>query len=315
MDSAPLRKKARQEYEKVLRGIDRAKVDLERFREKDRPLYDRWLNSHFGASLTRNRELQSRLFAAQGLVQEVQQEAFFGGHRSMHQAYRRVMHRREHPEEVEEEQREAEEAEAKFRKDFEEVFGFSEEEIFERLGGFRGGPGLGAVEDFPGGKEPPEDARLKDLYRALARRLHPDMAEKRSAKELEWWHQTQAAYEAGDVEQLQLILTLAEIEEKGSSQASVGILQRITAQFKAGLNALRRELRQCRRDAAWGFSVLSDFEEVGRRTQAWLDEERDRLTMQLAAFELEIADWRARAESAARKARRQPRRAEPSPWF
>jgi hypothetical protein len=39
--------------------------------------------------------------------------------------------------------------------------------------------------------------RLKELYRAVVRRLHPDSQREMTAQKTEWWHQAQAAYEAG----------------------------------------------------------------------------------------------------------------------
>ena len=60
-------------------------------------------------------------------------------------------------------------------------------------------------------------ARLKELYRAVVRRLHPDRQREMTVQKTEWWHQAQAAYEAGDVEQLEVILTLCEIGESGTT--------------------------------------------------------------------------------------------------
>jgi hypothetical protein len=48
------------------------------------------------------------------------------------------------------------------------------------------------------------------------RRLHPDTQREMTAQKSEWWHQAQAAYEAGDLEQLEVILTLCEIGDSAS---------------------------------------------------------------------------------------------------
>jgi hypothetical protein len=321
IDSAPIRKKARQEYERVQRDLERAKGELERFRTEDQPKYAKWLNSHFGALLTETRELHEKLYAAQGLVSEVHHEFYLGGHRSIYSAYTAVIHRREHPEEFEKQLKEDEEEDAQFRAEFEEVFGKSEEEFFKKFGfdpeGF-------APETAPPREDPsrkPTFARLKDLYRSLARRLHPDAGGRRTQKEIDWWHQTQAAYQAGDIEQLELILTLADIEEKGATEASVSILQQIINQFKQGLKELKRELKEYRRDAAWNFSKLEDDGPIRQRTRELLEAEKLRLAILLQGFQAQIEAWKRLGQSPPARRRRAPQpRASPknyrsNPWF
>src|SRR4029079_11587805 len=122
------------------------------------------------------------------LVEEVHQEFFSGNYRSINKAYKEVMHRREHPEEFEEEARQMEEGEEEYRKDFEEVFGKTEEEFWQKLNG--------ESDEFsppPRKSERKQSSHLKDLYRKLVRLLHPDKGSKRSKKEIEWWHQVQEA--------------------------------------------------------------------------------------------------------------------------
>jgi hypothetical protein len=95
--------------------------------------------------------------------------------------------------------------------------------------------------------------RLKELYRKLARRLHPDVHREMTAQKTEWWHQAQAAYEAGDVEQLEVLLTLSEIGESGTTaHTSVSMLQRITARIKSSLREIKRQLAWRNRRQAVG---------------------------------------------------------------
>ena len=83
--------------------------------------------------------------------------------------------------------------------------------------------------------------RLKELYRAVVRRLHPDSQQEMTAQKTEWWHQAQAAYEAGDAEQLEVILTLCQIGDSGTTaHTSASLLQRITAQLKSSLREIKR---------------------------------------------------------------------------
>src|ERR1019366_1675929 len=101
--------------------------------------------------------------------------------------------------------------------------------------------------------------RLKELYRAVVRRLHPDSQREMMAQKTEWWHQAQAAFEAGDAEQLEVILTLCEIGESGTTaHTSASLLQRITAQLKSSLREIKRQITQRRCEPAWNFSGRTD---------------------------------------------------------
>jgi hypothetical protein len=322
IDSSPVRKKARREYEKVQRDIEKAKAELERFRTEDQPQYAKWLNSHFGALITETRELHEKLYAAQQLVSEVHHEFYLGEHRSIHSAYLAVIRRREHPEEFEKEMKEADEEDDQFRREFENMFGKSEEEFFAKFGF---GPDRGPDPFFPretkSSKPKPTLARLKDLYRSLARRLHPDSGGPRSPQEIEWWHQTQAAYQSGDIEQLELILTLAEMQHNGAKEASVSILQQITDQFKQGLRELKRELKQYRHDAAWNFSKLIDHAPILHQTRESLEAEKMTLAMQLHKFQAQIDAWKLLGETLPGRRRRpgqtraKSRSYHQNPWF
>ena len=139
--------------------------------------------------------------------------------------------------------------------------------------------------------------RLKELYRAVVRRLHPDSQREMTAQKTEWWHQAQAAYEAGDAEQLEVILTLCEIGESGTTaHTSASLLQRITAQLKSSLREIKRQITHRRREPAWNFSGRTDH-------AAMADQVRRELTGELMAMRRRwldtqelIANWKAAAE-------------------
>ena len=113
----------------------------------------------------------------------------------------------------------------------------------------------------------------------------------------EWWHQAQAAYEAGDAEQLEVILTLCEIGASGTTaHTSASLLQRITARLKSSLREIKRQTTQHRREPAWNFSGRTDHE-------AMADQMRRELTGELMALRRRglvtqelIAKWKAAAE-------------------
>jgi hypothetical protein len=308
IDSAPIRRKARQDYEKVLRDLDDAKLELERFQSEDRPKYQQWLSARFGARLTELRELEHRLMELEGLVNEVQQEFFFGDYTSIYHAFERVKRRRaqsvDEEFEAEDNQERSEswdpldELDDAFRKVVEEMFEQQEAAAGEARENKRRSPSR------------PESAarqnrrlRIKDLYRALVRRLHPDHAANLTPTHIDWWHQTQHAYENDNLEQLELILTLTEIETGGAKHATISILKRITLQFRQTLRSLKADLKKFRQDPAWNFSLLKDHDGLFERTSEQMEREKTRVLWMTEKYEKQILGW----EQSSRRPRKRVR--------
>ena len=304
IDGAPARKRARREYEKVLRDLELARAEAERFENEDKPKFAKWLSGNFGAVLTELRELQEKLYHVQELVNEVQQEFYYGNYRSISGAYQKVMHRMEHPEELERELKKEEEEEAEFRRRFEDIFGEAEKARAQSQESGEAEPEAPSKKPHRAGGV----SRLKNIYRRLVRRLHPDKGAQRSRKEVEWWHQTQAAYHARDAEQLELILTLVEIQDKGATDASVSVLAQLTNEFKKSLRGLKRQIAGYRKERAWNFSAVTSLEPLFALTRSELEMERARTRQLLQKYEGQISTWKtATARPHARKTAAQRR--------
>jgi hypothetical protein len=137
-----------------------------------------------------------------------------------------------------------------------------------------------------------------------------------TAQKTEWWHQAQAAYEAGDAEQLEVILTLCEIGESGTTaHTSASLLQRITAQLKSSLREIKRQITQRRREPAWNFSNRTDH-------AAMADQVRRELTGEMMAMRRRWMDaqelitrWKAAAEKLKPSRRRKAPPPEPEFQF
>jgi len=324
-DGAGIRKKIKKDYEKALRDLDNSRQQLDRFHQTDLPQFTRWLNSHFGALLTELRELGQKIAADEQLVFLVEGEVMFGGG-TYAKAYRRVMEARENPEPPPrpaggdgEPNRDRETSGSQpgvggagdddevFDEIFEELFGgFGPDDSFHSHHGPRGEPD----------RRPPAPAhtaaRIKELYRALVRRLHPDGQREMTAQKTEWWHQAQAAYEAGDAEQLEVILTLCEIGESGTTaNTSASLLQRITAQLKSSLREIKRQLTERRRDPAWNFSRRADHEVMAIQMRRALTLDLQGLREHWRELQELIAGWKRAAEQV-RPRRRRPRQPQPS---
>jgi hypothetical protein len=292
IDGAPIRAKAKKDYEKALRELERSRQQINQFESTDRPKFHQWLSREFGALMTELRETHQALEAKRSLLFEVQTEAYRSGS-SFGKAYERVMWRREHPE-PEPDPSETSSRQSKKSKSgrsegniFEEIFGDildAFEEAFEEADSF--GPASN------GNSTPPQSSGCKELYRALARRLHPDARGELTNQQTEWWHQVQAAYQAGDVEQLRTILTLCEIDEHGiTSKTSVSLLQRSTQQLKLSLRALKRQLSEFRREPAWGFGRLNNLALLRVRMERMLKDELSEVKQMLAEASEQFNAW------------------------
>ena len=301
VDGTGIRKKIKKAYEKALRDLDNSRRQLDKFHQTDLPQFTRWLNTHFGALLTEIRELSQKMAVDEELVFCVHNEVMFGGS-SYARAYERVIELRENPEPLPPPPADDGEWDEEWDP-FDERpepgnFDNGEDplqELFNQLFG-QFAPGERPREKRAA-SSPHSASRLKELYRSLVRRLHPDTQREMTAQKSEWWHQAQAAYEAGDLEQLEVILTLCEIGDRGTTaHTSVSLLQRITAKLKSSLREIKRQIVRHRNDPAWKFSQRSDHDlmavQLRRKLMADLQgmRERWRQTQEM------IARWKAAAE-------------------
>jgi hypothetical protein len=145
-------------------------------------------------------------------------------------------------------------------------------------------------------------ARIVDLYRALARRLHPDSPRALRTVEPErlgaLWTDVQEAYESGGLERLLAIA--AWIEKLGDHDAdappgadAVGAGSRPLPSFgerfdrlrvlRRSYRALERELAALREDPAWEFEEQHRDapRELARQTRAGIEDDVDRIRRDL----------------------------------
>ena len=320
IDGLPIREKARKEYEKVLRDLDRARQELERFEKHDKPGFSQWCSRHFGALITELRETGQQLQTKRELLFEIESEALLSNS-SYARAYERVLWQREHPDPEPDPQPEPE------AKSVRENGGARDgEDPFAEFAGFFSDLGEEFDQEFDGlppkgrpsgdsGEKQNGVARVKELYRAVVRRLHPDTQQDLTAQKLEWWHQAQAAYQGGDAEQLQVILTLCEIDDHGTTaKTSVSLLMLIIRQFKSSLRALKKQVSQCQRDPAWNFNNLHDRSSLSGRMERSLREDLFEMKRALGAINGQLESWARQAKTARRHPRRRGYRS-PQPEF
>src|SRR5437660_2093689 len=89
-------------------------------------------------------------------------------------------------------------------------------------------------------EEPPEpgtiDPRVKEIYRRLVRRLHPDLRADGDATVSSLWHEVQEAYAAGDVARMELLLALSDLSNALGASTTL-------SQMRSTLSELTRSVR------------------------------------------------------------------------
>jgi hypothetical protein len=167
-----------------------------------------------------------------------------------------------------------------------------------------------ARSDAPQANEPKPAAptsRLKELYRILVRRLHPDTRADSDAQVSAIWHEVQEAYSHGNVERLEMLLAFTDMQaESTGTHTTLAQMRAVLTELRRSLNALLRTLSSAKREMAWNFAQNADrarLEEKLRRQMARDVEARKAQLQELDAF---IASWSA-SKRQRRGGRRNPR--------
>jgi hypothetical protein len=161
---------------------------------------------------------------------------------------------------------------------------------------------------FPSSPSPkdPQDVRRKQLYRELARKLHPDLNTGLSARERELWHEVQDAYDARDLEQLEMLASM--IQGAGAGGFTwIKSLSKLKAHFvelQRKLRASDKALREARKSPAWNFDEAKA--KPARTTEVSLQIDWE-LTDAICSLEEEVARFEHRVKKWKRTGRSQRR--------
>lgn len=153
--------------------------------------------------------------------------------------------------------------------------------------------------------------KVRDLYRKLCVRLHPDTGGKFNAETEKLWHQLQHAYEHQDLDGLEAIQAGLEIRlDPLGKHVSCSQLAAVMADLKQGVNSIRAMMRHARQDAAWGFAAWSaaDRQRAERQIAAQFTQDQSLLTGELQYIEGIIRRW---GKPAPNKRPKQPAAAAP----
>jgi hypothetical protein len=329
LDQGPLRRKAVSECGREMARVEKLRVEWKRFEHEDKPAFERWMAATFGATLSELREQESQLRVKEALIFEVEEEMFFRGTRSHRAAYAAVMRRRTNPPPPMREGAGNPPPDADDADDFEDPFfekdsEFDQHLLFEDF--LRAVLGIdpdrmsdkkydAMFEDFKAkilgrdGPEPqprghqrehppepvkPEQARIKEIYRILVRRLHPDTRAEKDTEISALWHEVQEAYGTGNLERLEMLLALTDIRSNAAGEhTSLSQMRAVLRELRRSFNALKRSLGTAKRELAWNFARTPDHSALQVRLQRQFEADRAAQKAKLREIEALIASWSA----------------------
>ncbi|MFS8064369.1 MAG: hypothetical protein ACMG5Z_07240 [Luteimonas sp.] len=339
LDQEPLRESVADDCTRAMARLDEARSGWHRFERKDKPAFARWRAREFGALLSRAREVEVQISAAQMLVHEVEMEM-----RRVFQdapsAYQRVMFRRAHPAEAAEEDKEFSPGK---RGTGRKVSDFEKEALFQEWVKSSLGTNPDKMDDeaystsFEAFKshmfraapeEPPSpnrqarrpsrrsaaeqeekedeivalDRRVRELYRRLVRRLHPDLRADGSTVVSALWHEVQEAYVASDVARMEILLALSDIEANRSADQTLAQLHAVRIELQRALRALEKSLLEAEGEDAWDFARTGPNADLRIRVERQLKTDLAARSQRLDLFTRTIAEW-AQGPMSNRKAR------------
>lgn len=327
-DQGPLRRKAASECGQAMARLDKARAEWKRFEQEDKPGFARWTAATFGALLSQLRETEAKVLEKQALVEEVEMEMLYTGTRNPKAAYAKILRRgnnpppeaeakagdwsrfEQGPPPMEEEFPEPDEFEQNllFEDFLRVVMGINPdrmsdkkyEQMFEEFkANVFGGPPPEPVTPRRSKAEEakPERSRLKELYRLLVRRLHPDTRAENDADVSAIWHEVQEAYSKGNVERLEMLLALTDIQSNTAGEhTTLSQMRAVLVELRRSFNAMQRDISRAKKEPAWNFTRMTDRSKLEKRMRNELEEKLDWCLVEFKELEMLLARWAAPAK-------------------
>lgn len=275
IDEQPIRRRILEqltEAEEVLDGLNR---EWTIFRENDKRAFVQWIDTTFATMHAELQRLAWQIYEKRALLDAIMREAMRLGI-GMAEAYRRIQKGEAGEDEPSFDEVDDEKAAYElFSEEMKElgldINELDEEERLRMFEAFKKEHGFTESEeqDHDSAQEPidsqpvPEpterETRLKELYRILAKRLHPDLngGKALSEEDRELWFRAQAAYRDKDIARLEDLVATTGGREQGDTPRDTLSLSDLLKQIQVVLSTvqdMRRRLRHAHRDRAWGFS-------------------------------------------------------------
>ena len=314
LDQQPLREEAGGEAKRFMREVNEHSEKLAEFDRTIRPAYERWEAENLGPLLDEERRLNAKIADLESRIHFADIESLFTG-RDPFEIFEETVREDEEKDEASPppEQEEAPDEpdpdadfdpeERDFRSYVRFIFGDDPDDLgpakykrlFEdyrrwraKMGGVRS-TGRPNAEDIP--------ARVKEIYRILVRRLHPDTGRDRSNPQTrKLWDDLQEAYAALDLERMEVLLAITDLHESGSAvRSTLYHLRQVARQLRNQLDGLKVRLRQIKKSPAWTFWHAKDRQRAGEKIRASVVARIKTAKQQLSTLEKEVDRWKEQA--------------------
>src|ERR1041384_5451147 len=326
IEQAPLRASAAGECTDMMARLEQARRCWHQFERQDKPAFVRWRAREFGGLLSTARDVEDKIRDAQNLIHEVQME-MRQRIQDPHSAYRRVLFRRENPGVADERKTFSDGSQSTpHLSEFEQETLFQEwvrtflgtnptkmdDEVYSTTfevfkshmfvrpesAPSRSDPRPEGVrrslvgEELAGATEPVTiDPRVKEIYRRLVRRLHPDLRADGDHTVSSLWHEVQEAYAAGDVARMELLLALSDLSNALGASTTLSQMRSALSELTRSVRALELNLVEARREDSWNFARTGPSEDLRLRVERQLKHDLALRQQRLELLTGIIAGW------------------------
>ena len=347
VDSTRLKAQEQLKCQNVYLKVESIRKSVELHESKSVPEFQKWLHSCFGKQLTEIRELGQKLIEFQGIIESVEAQCFLTGCPPW-KAYESVMNLKDKEEEhfqrmnSEEKEYEAGIEEEFFRSAFESLYGskkqwrsrsesyeeaFSKfrEEIKEDRAEPKEEPRSKKRKKNRNQQHPPQsspslemgvdpNARLKEHYRTLARRLHPDLNPGLEPRMIDLWHQVQQAYDCKNLARLEALSALSSMYDQSWEKIEgIFTLKKLFRELTTTLKDFEKKLKLIRKDKSWNFhekmNDLIQMKLFEREVERDLKSQKSEIKEILQEMEMMVDSW----SNPSKKERRRKNSGYPNP--
>jgi hypothetical protein len=315
VDQAPLRNQAIDAARKAITEISNLNKKLSEFERTIEPAFARWERKNLGELLARESELEEKIEALSELIEFATMQALFTG-KDPYEIYTKAERemRKSTPEESEpppepEDPPPSEDdaycpEERDFRAHLRSVFGkdpdsMRKSEYSHMFRDYRAWRAKFEASTAAAARSKAADipSRVKELYRHLVRRLHPDTGSQADPFLKSLWHDLQEAYNRRDLERLEILLAITEVGKEGDSmQSSLFHIRLVSKKMNSTLISLQKKFMRIRKSDAWKYWHAKDRRQVGAKLRKEAEERVEDAEMDLAQLEAEIAYWKSMAK-------------------
>ena len=293
VDNRPLQQEAWRVYTAARKRLERVQAEVKRFEEEDVPAFRRWLYSTFPTLVSNIREAALQLVTKETLIEDVRREARLTGSTAA-----AVWERRKKGKPAEADAEEAADKTAN-QADWDEDESEDDEwDDFMRSHGLDpDADDTSAMGEVPSGRgskaerETQEAADIKQLYRQLVQRLHPDNGGDWTPRRAELWHQVQQAWADRDEHRLRRLSEQVEGNDELTPSSPVGTLKQAAKRAARARWGAEHSLKAYKMRREWRFATREPSDADRRRQQQELEYELARLRSEVATADETLRRW------------------------